>query len=262
MRVLRQSPVTSLSVLSNVNNPQVRFFTQAPDTSNSKARANAEAEAQSLDEEKTFGDLVFLDIDRGMNFGARLVAVMKSVSASFTFDFFLKLDDDYFLCLSRLLGELELIQLSRTVALNGTEHRLDGDISSPPLYMGYRHCLPGNTRIDEAYLRLSSSLVDSVISAPHLVCTKYKSMTVGWWFTKGNPLNPNGNIQTTPASTTTEYGGILKKAVGHLSQLISRFVRDGWVCTTRTPSKWGYYGSTRTTLQRSCPGSGRKETNL
>ncbi|CAN0472199.1 unnamed protein product, partial [Laminaria digitata] len=82
----------------------LRFFTEAPDESQSEGQA----EARALEEESaTYGDLVVLEIERGMNFAIKLLSAMKHVSSLYKFDFFLRLDDDYFLCLDRLLDELE-----------------------------------------------------------------------------------------------------------------------------------------------------------
>ncbi|CAM9705879.1 unnamed protein product [Ectocarpus sp. 4 AP-2014] len=158
---------------------ELRFFTEAPAGSGPDAQATAAA----LEEESAVhGDLVLMDIDPGMNFALKLVWAMRWMSKHFSFDFFLRLDDDYFLCLGRLLDELD-------VTLAEAEHPLN-------IYAGHRYCeVWGRARIDEAYLLLSSALVGRVLSAPDLVCSGHAGVTAAWWFTKGNPLNRMGDVE-------------------------------------------------------------------
>lgn len=195
----------------------MRFFTEQPDASNPKTRHDAEMQTKALEEEANkFGDLVFLDIDRGMNFALKLVSAMRYLSAQYTFDFFLRLDDDYFLCLRRLLGELEIVKHSRKAALstgitpaleNNTQHvlavesegsRLEYGKQDQPtpllIYAGHRYCQKEHTRIDEAYILLSGPLVDRVLSTPNLICSKHAGISTGRWFTYGNPVNPTNDV--------------------------------------------------------------------
>ncbi|CAM9172828.1 unnamed protein product [Scytosiphon promiscuus] len=158
---------------------EIRFFTEAP----SGSGPHAEATAAALEEEAAaHGDLVFMDIDPGMNFAPKLLWAMRWMSDRFTFDFFLRLDDDYFLCLDRLLNELDATLASAQQPLN--------------VYAGHRYCGEwGRVRIDEAYLLLSATLVSRVLSAPNLVCTGHAGVTAGWWFTKGNTLNRQKDVE-------------------------------------------------------------------
>lgn len=158
----------------------VRFFTEAP----TKGDPGAEAEAAVLEAESVaYGDLVVLDIARGMNFAVKLLAVMRVMQDQYRFDFFLRLDDDYFLCLHRQLNELEALR--------------DSTIDRETLffYGGSWHCVPEHTRVDEAYLLLSAALVKRVLSAKHLQCKPHAGVTVGRWFTPGAVLNTKGDIQ-------------------------------------------------------------------
>ncbi|CAM9456834.1 unnamed protein product [Ectocarpus fasciculatus] len=158
---------------------ELRFFTEAPVGSGPDAQATAAA----LEEESAaHEDLIFMDIDPGMNFALKLLWAMRWMSKQFSFDFFLRLDDDYFLCLGRLLDELDATLAEAEQPLN--------------IYAGHRYCeVWGRARIDEAYLLLSSALVSRVLSAPDLVCSGHAGVTAGWWFTKGNPLNRKGDVE-------------------------------------------------------------------
>lgn len=79
-----------------------------------------------LEEEskKNGGDLAVIDSASGRNFAVRLLMTMEYAKDNFDFDFFLRIDDDHYLCLDRLLGELPYRPKER-------------------LYWGYMHCQPG-----------------------------------------------------------------------------------------------------------------------
>ena len=77
-------------------------------------------------------DLVLLDGPSGRNFAVRLLNMMAWAAQHFDFDFFLRVDDDHYICLDRLLGELQ--------------HR-----PRERLYWGHVHCVP--CKYDEARWR-------------------------------------------------------------------------------------------------------------
>lgn len=57
-------------------------------------------------ESAKYGDLEFMPIPKGYNFGLRLLWLMEWSVKRYHFDFFLRMDDDYFVCLKRLLFEI------------------------------------------------------------------------------------------------------------------------------------------------------------
>eukprot|EP00903_Cladosiphon_okamuranus_P008646 g8290.t1 len=153
---------------------EIRFFLEKPEPGSADDVAVAEESA-------AHGDIVLMDIDPGMNFGLKLVWALRWMSDEFTFDFFLRLDDDYFLCLRRLLDELEVTR----------------DAAEAPLkiFGGKVLCnYYGMTRIDEAYLLLSGHLVDRIIETPDLQCASDAGTTASWWFGEGHPLNRQGDV--------------------------------------------------------------------
>lgn len=107
---------------------------------------------------------------------------MEWMSKHYDYDFFIKLDDDYFLCLARLLDELELM-------------REKVNEEAPYLYGGKGYCLPGKSRIDEAYLLMSSKLVRRVVDIEELPCGGHAGKAAGWWFTPGNVANKEGDVR-------------------------------------------------------------------
>lgn len=77
-----------------------RFFTDS--------LYDMEPKVQSVltNESARYGDLEFMPIPKGYNFGLRLLWLMQWSVQRYEFDFFLRMDDDYFVCLKRLLFEI------------------------------------------------------------------------------------------------------------------------------------------------------------
>ena len=71
------------------------------------------------------GDILLLDTFSGFNFGYRMYYSFIWVMENFDFRFFLRIDDDQYLCLDRLLYELPFRKEKN-------------------LYWGYQHCNKGN----------------------------------------------------------------------------------------------------------------------
>ena len=62
---------------------------------------------QLENEIKEHGDIVLADSPGGVNFGRRYLWMAKWASERYDFQYILRVDDDYFVCLDRLLNELE-----------------------------------------------------------------------------------------------------------------------------------------------------------
>lgn len=174
------------------NRVVVRFFTETPKTGDQRDEI-----AHSLAEESALhGDLVMLDIDNGMNFAVKLVSAMRFMSKQYSFDFFLRLDDDYFLCLKRLLNELEAINVEASV--------------QNPIFAGHRYCMKFGSRIDEAYILLSSSIVQRILSTPDLECGGHAGITAGWWLKVGGQLNKYGDVRWVHDPRLDHFGTLWK----------------------------------------------------
>ena len=100
-----------------------RFFT---DAQNGRGDPIDEDVIKELNEESANnrGDLVLLNTPSGTNFSLRLLALFEWANQSLKFDYLLRIDDDQFLCLERLLAELPYRPRKR-------------------LYWGYTHCQQG-----------------------------------------------------------------------------------------------------------------------
>ena len=77
-----------------------RFFTDSLSDMEPKVRTALANESAKYD------DLEFMPIPKGYNFGLRLMWLMEWSMERYDFDFFLRMDDDYFVCLKRLLFEI------------------------------------------------------------------------------------------------------------------------------------------------------------
>lgn len=166
----------------------VRFFTDVPNTGDFEN--DRQAAAALKEEADSHGDLVMIEVYKGMN-GVRLVEVMKWMSKRFVFDYFLRLDDDYFLCLRRLVDDLEITYLVE----DSLPPPYIAQYSHPAIYVGHRYCTKFGSRIDEAYLLLSAPLVNRVLSIPDLQCSVHAGITTGWWFKPGGQVNQEGDVE-------------------------------------------------------------------
>ena len=88
--------------MKECNNPGVvcRFFTD-PLSEMEPHQRNA-----LINENRTNNDLEFMPIPKGYNFGRRMLWLMEWSAENYDFDYFLRVDDDYFVCLKKLLLEL------------------------------------------------------------------------------------------------------------------------------------------------------------
>ena len=193
----------------------LRFFTEAPDESYPEGQAEARALEQ---ESESYGDLAVMNIERGMNFAVKLLSAMKHMSARYNFDFFLRLDDDYFLCLDRLLDELEATKRSLTGEMTLNYERQNPSLPQLMLYAGSRYCKPGETRIDEAYMLLSGALVHRVMSMKDLRCGPYAGTTVGWWFTVDHDANKDGDVRWVHDERLDHKGLLVKKMMKRIAR--------------------------------------------
>ncbi|KAK3753105.1 hypothetical protein QZH41_020579 [Actinostola sp. cb2023] len=109
------------------------------------------------------GDIEFMHVPRGVNFGRRILWLLEWATKNYVFDFVLRVDDDVFVCLQRLLFELPHRQERR-------------------LYWGHVHCTKDQVRVDEEFLLLSSDLVDEFLKVREsLLCNPFGDISVALW---------------------------------------------------------------------------------
>ena len=105
--------------------------------------------------------LFFLD---NFAFAERLLQTMEWATKRHKLDFFLRIDDDHFLCLDHLLYELTFRP-------------------KEALYWGFVHCKPKIVRVDEAWLLLTSDLIEEFLEKRNnsLPCLPYGDQAVAMW---------------------------------------------------------------------------------
>ena len=117
-----------------------------------------------LQERNHFQDMVFQPLRGGMEFGLRFLNQIKWVNASFDFKYLLKVDDDYFVCLKRLLSELPLRPTSNLV-------------------WGHFHCEAGITWVDEGFVIFSNDVIHKFVAQDEnkTLCHPFADQQIGLW---------------------------------------------------------------------------------
>lgn len=95
------------------------FFTDAQDMYGKLLPAKIRVMLEQ--ENELHGDLILAQSPGGINFARRYLWMLNWASTRYKFDYFLRVDDDYFICMDRLLRELPYRQKRK-------------------LYWGYMHC--------------------------------------------------------------------------------------------------------------------------
>lgn len=117
-----------------------------------------------LQEHEENNDLIFLQVEDNLAFTERLLQTMEWASERHKFDYFLRIDDDHFLCLDRLLYELNFRP-------------------KEALYWGFVHCKPKIVRVDEAWLLLTHDLIEEILEKRNssLLCSPYGDQAAALW---------------------------------------------------------------------------------
>ena len=94
----------------------------------------------------------------------RLVWMLQWFVNNYDFEYFLRVDDDYFICFDRLIYDLQFRPK------NG-------------LYWGWVHCRKDVIRVDEGWMILSRDIVDESLSKVNttLICHPFGDQTVALW---------------------------------------------------------------------------------
>ena len=98
------------------------FFTDGQDMHGNKLEEKIYVPLKQ--EQSLHGDMILAESPGGINFALRYLWMLNWANARYQFEYFLRVDDDYFVCIDRLISELP--------------HR-----SKEKLYWGHVHCSPG-----------------------------------------------------------------------------------------------------------------------
>ena len=101
---------------------------------------------------------------QGWEFGLRFLSQIRWAFAKFDFQYFLRIDDDYFLCLKRLLAELPWRPKQNLV-------------------WGSFHCEAGITWIDESFMIFTPDIIDKFLSQNEStrLCHPHADQQIGIW---------------------------------------------------------------------------------
>lgn len=103
-------------------------------------------------EQDEYKDIEFLPTKQGYWFTHRFLYAMFWGYERYDFSFYLRLDDDYFVCLNNLMNDLQQRKHEKL------------------LYWGWLHCNPKIVNIDEGFLITSIDLVQEIIKRNHSLC--------------------------------------------------------------------------------------------
>jgi len=115
------------------------------------------------DEDSINEDLIVLESFAGINFAYRLYKLMEWVYDRYDFDFFLRIDDDNYLCFDRLIYELPYRKEKYII-------------------WGVLKCQKDLVRIDEGFMIISRDLFDTMMDRyDTLMCHKHGGVAVAMW---------------------------------------------------------------------------------
>ena len=123
-------------------------------------------------EASTYNDTYQQPLRGGVEFGTRFLYHMVWAMSHYDFDYFIRIDDDYFLCLERLLKELPLPMENY-------------------FHWGYTHCILEIVRPEESMILLSRDIVEKYLyQDPHKMrCHPLADQMIGVWTTDINMHN-------------------------------------------------------------------------
>lgn len=84
-----------------------RFFTD------SLSNVDRKWKGKLTEEHSKYKDIEFMSVPRGLNFGLRMLWLIDWSIDNYDFEYLLRLDDDYLVCLERLVSELETRKTQR-----------------------------------------------------------------------------------------------------------------------------------------------------
>ena len=119
---------------------------------------------KTVQERDKYKDLELQPLLGGREFGLRFLNHIKWAMAKFDFQYLLRIDDDYFLCLRRLLAELPARPKENLV-------------------WGHFHCESGMTWIDESFMLFSPDIIHKFLSQNEstMLCHPHADQQIGLW---------------------------------------------------------------------------------
>lgn len=129
-----------------------------------------EIQQRLLTEKETYRDIKFQPLSGGSEFGLRFLYQAMWASATYDFQYFLRVDDDYFVCLKKLLNELQFRPKQN-------------------LCWGHFHC-PDNlvTWMDESWMVYSHDIIRSFLAqdARTMLCHPHADQQIAIWLSNNS----------------------------------------------------------------------------
>jgi hypothetical protein len=125
------------------------FFTDGQDMNGNKLPEDISVPLHQ--EQLLHKDLILTQSPGGINFARRYLWMLNWANARYKFEYFLRVDDDYFVCMDRLLLELP--------------HR-----RGTKLYWGHVHCWPPGIYTDELFTCHCNLILEHMPRCPRLCC--------------------------------------------------------------------------------------------
>lgn len=174
------------------------FITDGPDETTAIGRG-------VLHEQQTHRDIVFQNLKGGVEFGKRFLYHLIWAMQNYDFDYFLRVDDDYFLCLDRFTHELQFPMQKM-------------------YHWGYVHCVTDLVRPEESMILLSRDLVERFLDqnptlikghpwADQMIATWVQELNLGKIYNHDTRLHhhpPLINIK----NITFHFNNVCRKYIG------------------------------------------------
>ena len=128
---------------------------------------NTKIKQSLLKERSLYGDMEFQPLLGGIEFGLRFLYHAKWTAARYDFQYILRVDDDYFVCLEKLLNELPLRPKKNLV-------------------WGNFHCEINGSWVDESWMVFSRDIVETFLTqeARTMLCHPHADQQIALWLNK------------------------------------------------------------------------------
>ena len=148
----------------------------------------------------------------GIEFGLRFLYHAKWTSAKYDFQYLLRVDDDYFVCLNKLLNEVPLRPKN--------------------LVWGNFHCEANVTWIDESWMMFSRDVIDKFLSqdARTMLCHPHADQQIAIWLNNISDrvfFHDERLIHVAPASFDWQAANICDQNMGVHRAFASRMLQLG-----------------------------------
>jgi hypothetical protein len=130
-------------------NAVCRFFTDGQDPNGKVLQGEKIIKLEN--ESRVYGDLLLTEVPGGVNFAVKYLWMLQWAKERYDFQYFLRLDDDYFICFRKLMLELEFFRPKKKFQWGWLHCELPGTIENSStvftcLSATLKQALPSNKR--------------------------------------------------------------------------------------------------------------------